>query len=108
MASHYAEGVGRGSIPPGRYFRMLLIGYFGGIGSQRGIALPDSLSLRQCLFLQLHEDSPDHSSPTRVRDRLPLEVHEQVFVFVLVWPSSRCCWAGPWRWTPPRWKPMRP
>ena len=84
-APYYAEGVGRGSIPPGRYFRMLLIGYFEGIDSQRGIAwrCADSLSLRQFLFLELHEESPDHSSLTRVRNRLPLDVHEQVFEFVL-------------------------
>jgi len=81
----YAEDLGRGSIPPGRYFRMLFVGYFEGIDSQRGIAwrCSDSLSLRQFLFLELHEDSPDHSSLTRVRNRLPEEVHEQVFEFVL-------------------------
>ncbi|MGH7130181.1 MAG: transposase, partial [Planctomycetaceae bacterium] len=82
---HYARETGRGSIPPGRYFRMLLVGYFEGIDSQRGIAwrCADSLSLRQFLFLELHETAPDHSSLTRVRNRLPLEVHERVFQFVL-------------------------
>ena len=82
---YYADAVGRGSIPPGRYFRMLIVGYFEGIDSQRGIAwrCADSLSLRQFLFLELHEDSPDHSSLTRVRNRLPLDVHNQVFEFVL-------------------------
>jgi transposase len=76
---------GRPSIPPGVYFRMLLVGYFEGIGSQRGIAwrCHDSLSLREFLGVPLTEDAPDHSSLTRVRDRLPLEVHAAVFEFVL-------------------------
>jgi hypothetical protein len=64
---------------------MLLVGYFEGIGSQRGIAwrCSDSLSLREFLGLAAMESSPDHSSLTRVRERLPLEVHEAVFRFVL-------------------------
>lgn len=81
----YAEGKGRDSIPPGVYFRMLFVGYFEGIDSQRGIAwrCGDSLSLRQFLGYSLKEATPDHSSLTRVRDRLSLEVHEQVFAYVL-------------------------
>lgn len=81
----YHSHLGRPSIPPGVYFRMLLVGYFEGIGSQRGIAwrCADSLSLRQFLGIPLTEETPDHSSLTRVRDRLPLEVHEAVFQFVL-------------------------
>lgn len=76
---------GRPSIPPGVYFRMLLVGYFEGIGSQRGIAwrCHDSLSLREFLGVPLTEDAPDHSSLTRVRDRLSLEVHAAAFQFVL-------------------------
>jgi transposase len=76
---------GRPSIPPGVYFRMLLVGYFEGIGSQRGIAwrCHDSLSLREFLGVPLVEDAPDHSSLTRVRDRLPLEAHAAAFQFVL-------------------------
>jgi hypothetical protein len=64
---------------------MLLVGYFEGIGSQRGIAwrCGDSLSLREFLGVPLTEDAPDHSSLTRVRDRLPLEVHSAVFRLVL-------------------------
>jgi transposase len=83
--SYYAGSVGRPSIPPGVYFRMLLVGYFEGIDSQRGIAwrCSDSLSLRQFLQVPLDASTPDHSSLTRVRDRLPLEVHQQVFAFVL-------------------------
>jgi len=80
----YAER-GRDSIPPGRYFRMLFVGYFEELDSQRGIAwrCADSLSLRNFLFLEASQESPDHSSLTRIRERLPLFVHEQVFAFVL-------------------------
>jgi transposase len=82
---YYHDTQGRPGIPPGVYFRMLVVGYFEGIGSQRGIAwrCADSLSLREFLGLSLTEDTPDHSSLTRVRDRLPLEVHAAVFQFVL-------------------------
>ena len=82
---YYHTHRGRPSIPPGVYFRMLLVGYFEGIGSQRGIAwrCGDSLSLRQFLGIPLTEEAPDHSSLTRVRDRLPLEVHTAVFQWVL-------------------------
>jgi transposase len=82
---HYAAGRGRPSIPPGTYFRMLLVGYFEGIGSQRGIAwrCADSLSLREFLGVALTENTPDHSSLTRLRDRLPLEIHAAAFQFVL-------------------------
>lgn len=81
---YYAEG-GRPSIPPGRYFRMLFVGYFEGIDSQRGIAwrCSDSLSLRDFLGLEPRQSCPDHSSLTKIRQRLPLEIHEQVFTFVL-------------------------
>lgn len=82
---HYHDTIGRPSIPPGTYFRMLLVGYFEGIGSQRGIAwrCADSLSLREFLSIPLTAHTPDHSSLTRVRDRLPLSIHQQVFQFVL-------------------------
>jgi transposase len=81
----YHARIGRPGIPPGTYFRMLLVGYFEGIGSQRGIAwrCADSLSLRTFLGVPLTEDTPDHSSLTRVRDRFSLEVHVEVFRFVL-------------------------
>jgi transposase len=82
---HYCRGQGRPSVPPGVYFRMLLVGYFEGINSQRGIAwrCSDSLSLREFLGIPLGEDSPDHSSLSYIRQRLPLVVHEAVFVWVL-------------------------
>jgi transposase len=79
------ETRGRPSIAPGVYFRMLLVGYFEGIDSQRGIAwrCADSLGLRQFLGLALDESSPDHSTLTNTRKRLPAEVFEEVFQFVL-------------------------
>jgi transposase len=82
---HYAVKIGRPSIPPGVYFRMILIGYFEGIGSQRGIAwrCSDSRSLAEFLGVPQDETTPDHSSLSRTHQRLPLEIHEQVFVFVL-------------------------
>lgn len=85
LCEPYYENSGRDSIPPGRYFRMLFIGYFEGIDSQRGIAwrCSDSLSLRNFLFLRASDESPEHSSLTRIRERLPQEVHEEVFAFVL-------------------------
>jgi transposase len=82
---YYADGTGRVSLPPGVYFRMLLVGYFEGLDSQRAIAwrCADSLSLRAFLGIPLSEATPDHSSLTKIRQRLPLDVHERVFIFVL-------------------------
>jgi transposase len=86
-AQYYSQAEKRGqpSIPPGVYFRMLLIGYFEGIDSQRGIAwrCADSLSLRQFLGIALGYQTPDHSTLTNTRKRLPPEVFEEVFQFVL-------------------------
>jgi len=81
----YSEGKGRPSLPPGVYFRMLLIGYFEGIDSERGIAwrCADSLALRSFLGFSLDESTPDHSSLCRIRQRLDVEVHESVFQLVL-------------------------
>lgn len=81
----YDAEQGRPSTPPGVYFRMLMIGYFEGLGSQRGIAwrCADSLSLRKFLGPASDEQSPDHSSLTIIRDRLPWEVHVAVFQRVL-------------------------
>ena len=82
---YYAAKLGRPSIPPGVYFRMILVGYFEGIASQRGIAwrCSDSRSLAEFLGIPINETTPEHSSLSRVHGRLPLEVHEEVFVFVL-------------------------
>ena len=82
---YYAEKKGRPSIPPGVYFRMILVGYFEGVSSQRGIAwrCSDSRSLAEFLGVPVTDPTPEHSSLSRVHGRLPLEVHEQVFAFVL-------------------------
>jgi transposase len=84
-APYYAAKMGRESIPPGVYFRMILIGYFEGISSQRGIAwrCHDSRSLAEFLGVPVQAETPDHSSLSRIHGRLPLEVHEAMFVFVL-------------------------
>jgi transposase len=84
-APYYAKRQGRPSIPPGVYFRMLLIGYFERIDSERGICwrCADSLSLRRFLGVSLEAETPHHSSLSRIRGRLPLEVHEVVFGWVL-------------------------
>ena len=81
----YARKRGRPSLPPGRYFRMHLIGYFEGIDSERGLEwrCADSLSLREFLRLGTTEPVPDHSWLSKTRSRLPLEVHEAVFSWVL-------------------------
>src|SRR4051794_14227430 len=92
----YAEDTGRPGIPPGVYFRMLLIGYFEGLDSQRGIAwrCSDSRSLQDFLGLDPTRATPDHSSLTRIRHRLPQEVHERVFAFVLKLAHTRGLLAG--------------
>lgn len=84
-ASCYAEVMGRPSIPPGVYFRVLMIGYFEGIKSERGIAwrVADSKSLEDFLGYKMTEGTPDHSSLSRIRHRLSLEAHKQVFAKVL-------------------------
>ncbi len=83
-ASYYGEG-GRPSIPPGVYYRMLFVGYFEGLGSQRAIEwrCADSLSLRSFLGLSASDRVPDHSSLTRIRQRLALEIDEAVHHMVL-------------------------
>ena len=88
---YYHTHIGRPGIPPGVYFRMLLVGFFEGLSSQRGIAwrCSDSLSLRDFLGIPLSEETPDHSSLTRVRDRLPLEVHITVFRLVLTLAAEK-------------------
>jgi len=85
-APYYADGRGRPGIPPGIYFRMLLIGYFEGLDSQRAIAwrCHDSRSLQSFLGFAVNEATPDHSTLTIIRQRLPLSVHEEVFTLVLV------------------------
>jgi transposase len=81
----YHESLGREGIPPGVYFRMLLLGYFEGIDSERGIAwrCGDSLSFRAFLNIPLQEATPDHSSLSKIRGRIDLETHQEVFTWVL-------------------------
>ena len=83
-APYYADG-GRPSIPPGVYFRMLLIGYFEGLDSQRGIAwrCADSLALRAFLGVGPTKATPVHASMTIIRQRLAEMVFDKVFRFVL-------------------------
>jgi transposase len=82
---YYAAKMGAPSLPPGRYFRMHMVGYFEGLDSERGVAwrCADSYSLRDFLRLSTRDAVPDHSWLSKTRSRLPHEVHEQVFGFVL-------------------------
>jgi transposase len=84
-ARFYAAAMGRPSLTPGRYFRLLLIGYFEGIEGERGIAwrAADSLALRQFLELELSEAPPDHSTISRTRRLIAVETHQAVFRWVL-------------------------
>lgn len=84
-ARFYAEKMGRPSLAPGRYFRLLLIGYFEGIDSERGIAwrAADSLALRSFLGVGLDEMPPDHSTISRTRRLIDVETHQAVFRWVL-------------------------
>src|SRR5713101_6682782 len=84
-AKFYAEKYGRPSLTPGIYFRALLIGYFEGIGAERGIAwrLADSLALRLFVGIGLDEYTPDHSTISRTRRLIDVDTHREVFVWVL-------------------------
>jgi transposase len=81
----YADTVGRPSLTPGTYFRLLLIGYFEGIDSERGIAwrTADSLALRGFLGLGLDEVPPEHSTISRTRRLIDVETHRAVFTWIL-------------------------
>jgi transposase len=84
-AKFYAPIMGRPGLAPGIYFRMLLVGYFEGLDSERGIAwrAADSLALRDFLGLALTEAPPDHSTVSRTRRLIDLETHQAVFTWVL-------------------------
>ena len=81
----YAARIGRPSLRPGRYFRMLLVGYFEGLNSERAIAwrVADSMSLRAFLDLGPEETPPNHSTLPRTRRRIDVETHREVFTWVL-------------------------
>ena len=84
-AKFYAEKMGRTSLAPGIYFRLLLVGYFEGIDSERGIAwrAADSLGLRKFLGIGLDEQPPDHSTISRTRRLMDVETHRKVFFWIL-------------------------
>src|ERR1700693_3890056 len=84
-AKFYAANNGRPSLVPGIYFRLLLVGYFEGIDSERGIAwrAADSFGLRQFLAIGLDEPAPDHSTISRTRRLIDVETHRKVFFWVL-------------------------
>jgi transposase len=81
----YAETMGRPSLTPGRYFRLLLVGYFEGLDGERGIAwrAADWLALRRFLEMELSEQPPDHSTISRTRRLIDVETHQAVFRWVL-------------------------
>src|SRR6202035_1626305 len=87
----YAPKIGAPSLPPGRYFRMHMIGYFEGLASERGIVwrCADSRSLGDFLRLGSRDKVPDHSWLSKTRSRSPYEVHEKVFEFVLKLVAER-------------------
>src|SRR5712691_9966641 len=80
----YAKVMGRPSLPPGQYFRLLLVGYFEGIDAERGIAwrAADSLAVRSFVRLALHEAAPDHTTISRTRRLIDVETHRAVFTWV--------------------------
>ena len=84
-ARFYAGEIGRPGLQPGRYFRLLLLGYFEGLDSERGIAwrAADSLAVRSFLNLGLDERGPDHSTISRTRRLIDVETHQEVFGWVL-------------------------
>ena len=81
----YAAIMGRPGLAPGIYFRLLLVGYFEGIDSERGIAwrAGDSLSIREFVGIPLDEGAPDHTTISRTRRLIDLETHRGVFAWVV-------------------------
>jgi transposase len=84
-ANFYHHKLGRPSLPPGQYFRIMMIGFFEGLDSERGIAwrLADSLTLRQFLCIALDEKTPDHVTISRTRRLIDGETHQNIFSWVL-------------------------
>ena len=79
-ASCYADGIGRPSLAPGRYIRLLLLGYFEWPDSERAIAWRaiDSLSIRTFLDCALQEAPPNHSTLSWTRRLIDLQTHQAV------------------------------
>ena len=94
---YYAATMGRPSIPPGVFFRMMFVGFFEGIGSLRQIAwrCSDSLAVREFLGLALTQRAPDDSSLTVIRQRFPVELFEEVFRFMIRVARKRKLLKGP-------------
>jgi transposase len=84
-AKSHADNTGRPSLAPGIYFRLLLLGYFEGIDSERGIAwrAADSLGLRRFLGIGIDEQTPDHSTISRKRRLIDVETYRKVFFWIL-------------------------
>ena len=84
-ASFYHHKLGRPSLPPGQYFRVMMVGFFEGLDSERGIAwrLADSLTLRQFLSIGIDEKTPDHVTISRTRRLIDGETHQRIFSWVL-------------------------
>jgi transposase len=80
----YAPTMGRPSLEPGRYFRLLLVGYFEGLDAERGIAwrVADSLAVRRFVRLGIEEAAPDHSTISRTRRLIDVDTHRAVFTWV--------------------------
>ena len=80
----YAPTMGRPSLEPGRYFRLLLVGYFEGLDAERGIAwrAADSLAVRRFVRLGIEEAAPDHSTISRTRRLIDVETHRAIFTWV--------------------------
>ena len=91
-AAFYHAKLGRPSLAPGMYFRVMMIGFFEGLDSERGIAwrLADSLTLRQFLSLGLDENTPDHVTISRTRRLIGEETHQRIFTWVL----EQLAWEG--------------
>ena len=85
VCARFYTTMGRPSLAPGRYFRLLLLGYFEGLDSERAIAwrASDSLSVRAFLRLALPASPPDHSTISRTRRLFSVEAHQAVFRWVL-------------------------
>jgi transposase len=84
-AGFYHARLGRPSLAPGLYFRIMMIGFFEGLDSERGIAwrLADSLTLRGFLSIGLDESTPDHVTISRTRRLIGAETHQRIFAWVL-------------------------
>ena len=89
-AEFYADGVGRPGVAPGIYFRLLLIGYFEGLGAERAIAwrAADSFALRDFLGVSVDKAPPDHSTISRTRRLIDRETHRAIFTWILQWLAT--------------------